>query len=87
VLPDVEVARSRVTDTRADFLMLIASGVSTVRSSSGFDLETGHLGIGSPPVNVITPEFFQFFERITNPNSICKGYNIRTIGKNWRKDL
>jgi hypothetical protein len=25
---------------------------------------------------MIAPEIFQFFEKITNPNSICKGFQI-----------
>ena len=43
--------------------------------------ETGHLGGGTPSsrVNMISPEILQFFEKILNPNSICKGCDIRTI--------
>jgi hypothetical protein len=57
--------------------MLAASGVGTVRS------RTSDLGLSRKPdasggtpssrVIMISPEIFQFSEKITNPNSICKG--------------
>ena len=81
MLPAGSLGQEKGDDTRADFSMLAASGLSTARSrtsSLGLSRKTDTSGWDSSPlVNMIRTEIFDFFQHIL----------FRSPGRSSRKGI
>ena len=80
--------RALTPGTISQCLLLLASappGLAPLALVSVGDRNTS--GQTFPQVNMISPGIFRFSGRIPNPNSICKGSDIRPIEENKRKGV